>query len=154
MAVISFLLSCLALWQILDVKVSISSTFYAHIFCTNVFLAALSKLHVSRKSCQKRFSYIKFAHLMLMKLTHDYLRFVFNEKQTLIRMKTHLTHELLFSLKYNCKVQLTINLINSGMFFFLIGKIFRNFFFRIFDRIAIGFHSDDIYTSDSSNSKR
>jgi hypothetical protein len=36
-------------------KVSISSTFYASIFCTNIFLAAFLKLHVSRKAAKTTF---------------------------------------------------------------------------------------------------
>ncbi len=50
-------------------KVSISSTFYARIFCLNVFSAAFLYLRVSRKSCAKHLHMKKFAHKMFMKLT-------------------------------------------------------------------------------------
>jgi len=47
---------------------SISSTFYAQIFCTKVFSAAFFYLHVTREKLPKRRSYKKIAHKMLTKL--------------------------------------------------------------------------------------
>jgi hypothetical protein len=49
--------------------VSISSTFYACLFCTKVFLAAFLHLHVSRKKLLEALLYEKWARKMLMKLT-------------------------------------------------------------------------------------
>jgi len=50
---------------------SISSTFYAPIFCTKVCQAAFFYLHVTREKLPKRFLYEKFALKMLLKLTPD-----------------------------------------------------------------------------------
>jgi len=53
-------------------QVSISSTFYVRIFCTNVVLAAFSLVtfcFVAKEKLPKRCSYEKFAHKMLEKLT-------------------------------------------------------------------------------------
>ncbi len=47
---------------------SISSTFYAWIFCIKVFFGSFFFLHVTREKLPKRCSYQKFAHKLLMKL--------------------------------------------------------------------------------------
>jgi len=49
--------------------VLISSTFYAHIFCTEVLKAAFFYLHVTREKLPKKLLYEKFARKTLMKLT-------------------------------------------------------------------------------------
>jgi hypothetical protein len=48
---------------------SISSTFYAHIFCTNFLPKQNVTRHVTREKLPKQRSYEKFVHLMSMKLT-------------------------------------------------------------------------------------
>ncbi len=57
---------------------SISSTFYARIFCTKVLCAACCYLHVTREKLPKSLSYEKGARKMLMELTPvpPYLRIV------------------------------------------------------------------------------
>jgi len=48
---------------------SISSTFYARIFCTKVLLYVCQSQNVTRKKLRKALSYAKAAHKTLMKLT-------------------------------------------------------------------------------------
>jgi len=50
---------------------SISSTFYTRIFCTRVLCAVFFYLLVTREKLQKRLSYEKGVHKMLVKLTLD-----------------------------------------------------------------------------------
>jgi len=53
---------------------SISSTFYARIFCTNIVSAAFLLLRVRRKSCQNNVrTYEKFARKTLMKLSPHFM---------------------------------------------------------------------------------
>ncbi len=55
------------------IRVSISSTFYARLFCTKGFSAAFLYLHVSRKKLSEVLSYKKCASKMLMKLAKEIL---------------------------------------------------------------------------------
>ncbi len=63
-----FHLSC-SCWQDVDSLWSISSTFYASIFCTKLLCAAFFYLHVTREKLPKRLSYKKSVCKTLMKLT-------------------------------------------------------------------------------------
>jgi len=50
-------------------KVSISSTFYTHIFCMKVFCTAFFYLHVTREKLPKRLPFQKGVRKTMMKLT-------------------------------------------------------------------------------------
>jgi hypothetical protein len=54
--------------SVYQVSISISSTFYARLFCTKVFLTPFLYLHVIRKKLLKALSYERCARKMLMKL--------------------------------------------------------------------------------------
>jgi len=58
--------------------VSISSTFYAHLFCQYFFAKKLQSQNVTSEKLLKAFSYEKFEQTMLMKLTIGFTNIFLN----------------------------------------------------------------------------
>jgi len=53
----------------INLQVSISSTFYAHLFCQYFFAKKLQSQNVTREKPRKALLYEKFEHKIMMKLT-------------------------------------------------------------------------------------
>ncbi len=104
-------------------KGSISSTFYARIFCTNFLPKQNVTRHVTGEKLPKQRSYEKFVLLTLMKLTQAYIIHRFSTcAKNICLVNLMLTQKLTCFTDTICKEQSTVNKFKTNLDSYRIGS--------------------------------